>query len=102
MTNPGGGTLPVVAALICEATGDTADRATEITADTLLEADLGIDSLAVAELNVLLRDRFGSGIDLVAFLGTLDIDQIINLTVGDLVAHLALISDFVPSPRERS
>jgi acyl carrier protein len=102
MTNPGGATLPGLAALLCRATGEGAGRAAEITADTLLEADLGIDSLEMAELNVLLRDRFGSGIDLLAFLGTLDIEQIINLTVGDLLAHLAHISDFAPTPGERS
>lgn len=91
LTGPGGAGLAGLAESLGRATGQGARWAARITAGSLLEADLGIDSLELAELNVLLRARFGSGIDLVAFLRALDIEQIINLTVGDVLAYLETV-----------
>lgn len=77
-----------VAGLLALATGEDQAWAARIGPDTLLETDLGITSLELAELNVLSQARYGGDVDLVAFLGTLDIDQIIDLTVGDLLVYL--------------
>ena len=82
---PGG--LAALAGLLAAAAGEDAAWAARITPDTRLEADLGIDSVEFAELDLALREQCG-GVDLAAFLATLDIDEIIGLTVGALLAHL--------------
>ena len=55
-----------------------------IAPDATLEGDLGLDSLDVADLAARLRDR--NGFDLMAYLATLDIDRLVDLTVADLAA----------------
>lgn len=55
-----------------------------------LEGDLGLDSLDVAELAVRLRARYG--VDLVGYLATLDVDQLVSLTAGDLADHVAAVA----------
>jgi acyl carrier protein len=87
-----------VAGLLALATGEDEAWAGRIGPDTLLESDLGITSLELAELNVLSQARYGGHVDLVAFLGTLDIDQIIELTVGDLLAYLVSTASVPTAP----
>jgi acyl carrier protein len=60
-----------------------------VSPDTTLEGDLGLDSLDVADLAGRLRDRYGDRVDLVGFLATLDIDELVALTTGDLARHVA-------------
>jgi hypothetical protein len=55
--------------------------------DATLEGDLGLDSLDVADLAWRLRDRYG--FDLLGFLGTLDIDELIALTAADIARQVA-------------
>jgi acyl carrier protein len=76
--------LAEMIALLRTVTGEDRRWADAITAATRLEADLYLDSLEMAALCDLARDSYH--IDLAAFVARLDIDQIIGLTVGDLVA----------------
>jgi acyl carrier protein len=55
--------------------------------DVTLEGDLGLDSLDVADLAGRLHERYG--VDLLAFLATLDIDELVGLTAGGLTEHVA-------------
>ena len=64
---------------------DWADRITE---DARLDADLRMESIELLALAGSLRDHFGERVDLPAFVATLDIDQIIELSVGDVVAYV--------------
>ena len=79
--------LAEMIALLAEVTGEDQRWAGEITAATRLEADLYLDSLEMAALCDLARDSYQT--DLAAFVSGLGIDQIIGLTVGDLVAQVA-------------
>jgi acyl carrier protein len=63
-----------------------------VSPDTTLEGDLGLDSLDVADLAGRLRDRYGDRVDLVGFLATLDIDELVALTTGDLARHVARVA----------
>jgi acyl carrier protein len=81
--------LAEVIGLLREATGEDAQWAGRVTPSSRIEGDLRLDSLEVVTLGELLRDAHGDLVDLPAFLAGLDIDQIIALTVGDLVAYLA-------------
>jgi acyl carrier protein len=74
--------------LLLKVTGEDPRWAEEITSATRLERDLYVDSLEMAALCDLARDSYGDRVDLAAFVSGLDIDQIIGLTVGDLVAQV--------------
>ena len=74
---------------LAAATGDESLLSSGINAATRLESDLCLDSLELAALSALLRDRFGPAVDLTGYVAGLDIDQIIGLTVGDVLGYLA-------------
>ncbi|MBV9446262.1 MAG: acyl carrier protein [Streptosporangiaceae bacterium] len=80
--------LADMAGALAAATGDDSLLSAGITATTRLEGDLYLDSLDVAALGAVLRDRFGTTVDLAGYVAGLDIDQIIALTVGDIAAYV--------------
>ena len=73
-------------ALLREATGEDADWAARIGPQSLLEEDLGLESIEVAALGELLCQRYGPAVDLPAYLAGLDLDTLLALTVADLIA----------------
>jgi len=77
-----------VAAALAAATGDESMLSAGISAETRLEGDLRLDSLDLAALSALLRDRHGAAVDLAGYVAGLDIDQIIGLTVADVAAYV--------------
>lgn len=60
----------------------------EIGAATLLEGDLWLDSLDMAALGAVLRDRYGTAVDLAGYVAGLDIDEIIGLSIGDVARYV--------------
>jgi len=77
-----------MAGALAEATGDTSLLGAGLSAATRLEGDLGLDSLDLAALGAVLRDRYGTAVELVAYVAGLDIDEIIELTVGDVTGYV--------------
>jgi acyl carrier protein len=73
---------------LAAATGDESLLTVGIGAATRLEGDLCLDSLDLAALGALLRDRYGTAVDLTGYVAGLDIDQIIGLTVADVAAYV--------------
>ena len=73
---------------LAAATGDESLLSAGIIAATRLEGDLRLDSLDLAALGALLRDRYGTAVDLVGYVAGLDIDEIIELTVGDVTDYV--------------
>jgi acyl carrier protein len=73
---------------LAAATGDESLLSGGINAATRLESDLCLDSLELAALSALLRDRFGPAVDLTGYVAGLDIDQLIGLTVADVTAYV--------------
>ncbi len=73
---------------LAAATGDESLLSIGINGATRLEGDLCLDSLDLAALSALLRDRYGTAVDLTGHVAGLDIDQIIGLTVADVVAYV--------------
>ena len=73
---------------LAAATGDESLLSTGINAATRLEGDLRLDSLDLAALSALLRDRYGSAVDLIGYVAGLDIDEIIGLTVADVTDYV--------------
>ena len=77
-----------MAAALAAATGDESLLSAGISAATRLERDLCLDSLDLVALGALLRDRYGTAVDLVGYVAGLDIDEIIELTVGDVCDYV--------------
>jgi acyl carrier protein len=73
---------------LAAATGDESLLSIGVNAATRLEGDLCLDSLDLAALSALLRDRYGTAVDLTGYVAGLDIDQIIGLTVADMAAYV--------------
>jgi acyl carrier protein len=81
------GLLAELVAMLLDVTGEDDGWAAGITPATRLEGDLQLESIELVALGELLRSRYGEGVDLAAFVAGLDIDQIIGLTVGDVLAY---------------
>jgi acyl carrier protein len=80
--------LDEVIRLIAEVVGEDVLLGMEVTAETTFSDDLGLESIEFVALADKLRERYGAQVDLVAFLGDMDIDEIMAMTVGQLVGHI--------------
>jgi hypothetical protein len=74
---------------LAAATGDESLLSAGLNAATRLEPDLRMDSLELTALCAVLRDRYGTAVDLAGYVAGLDIDQLIGLTVGDVAAYVS-------------
>ena len=81
--------LAEIAAMLREVCGEDDRWAAAITQATRLEADLRLDSIELAALGEALRRRYGGQMDLTAYVAGLDIDQIIALTMADVLRYVA-------------
>jgi acyl carrier protein len=81
--------LAELTGMLLEVTGEDDRWAAGVMPASRLEGDLRLESVELATLAALVRDRHGDRVDLVSYVCGLDIDQIIGLTVGDLVAYVA-------------
>lgn len=89
-----GGAVPAlllseITAMIAAVTGEDEAWTARVGAASRLEADLQFESIEAAALGECLRQRYGDAIDLPAYLATLTLDELIALTVGDVVAYVA-------------
>jgi acyl carrier protein len=75
-----------IVGILRDVTGENDDWIARIAPNCTLEGDLGLESLEFVDLGDRLRAAFG--VDLAAHLAGLDIDQLIELTVADLVAYV--------------
>lgn len=80
--------LAELTGMLLEVTGEDERWAAGVTAASRLEGDLRLESVELTYLGQLMRDQYGDRADLPAFIASLDIDQIIALTVGGLVAYV--------------
>jgi len=81
--------LGAIAAMIAEVIGEEWVRERPITADTKFSTDLEMESIELASLSEKIQARFGDTVDFPAWLSGMELDDIINLTVGQLVDHIA-------------
>lgn len=81
--------LTAIAGILRDVTGSDADWAARIAPESALEGDLGLESMELVAVGERLRAAYGERVDLAAFVAGLDIDQLIELTVGDLVGFVA-------------
>jgi len=62
-----------------------------ISPDARLEQDLQLESVDLVALDALLRQRYGPEVDLLGFVAELDIDEMIGLTVSDVVRRVEAV-----------
>ncbi|MGP4023613.1 hypothetical protein [Actinomadura sp. 3N407] len=81
--------LSEVVRMLTEVVGEEFLLDVEIGPETTFSDALALESIEFAALADLLRARYGDDADLSAFIAGLDLDQILNLTVGDVADHVA-------------
>lgn len=88
VAGPAGPELAELAGMLREVTGETEQWADRIGPATLVDGELQLESIELTALAMLVQQRYGIGAELTGYLAGLDLDQLIALTVGDLLAHL--------------
>ena len=69
--------------------GDPELLHTDITIDTTFGGDLELESIEFVALADRLRTEFGERVNFVAFLAKKQVDDMVSLTVGDVVRYVA-------------
>lgn len=81
--------LRVVEQLVLEIAGDELLLAGPITMTTSFNADLELESIEFVALAEKLQEHYGNAVDFVGWISNKELDQIIGLTVGELVEFIA-------------
>ncbi|HZX36779.1 MAG TPA: phosphopantetheine-binding protein [Streptomyces sp.] len=94
--------LADITAMLVETVGDEFLLAEEVTLETTFNEDLALESIEFVALAELLQQRYGAAVDLIAFLAEKDMEEILAMTVGDLVSHIAGTSASAAAPADSS
>jgi len=81
--------LREVAEAIAEVIGDEWVSETPITMETSFGQDLEVESIELVALSEKLQARYGATIDFPSWLAGMQLEEIIALTVGQLVEYIA-------------
>jgi acyl carrier protein len=81
--------LADIRAMLTEIIGSEYALALDIGMDTSFEADLELESIEFVKLATMLTEHYGERVDFVAFLADKELDEIIGLTVGEVVSYVA-------------
>ncbi|MGH3687046.1 MAG: acyl carrier protein [Pseudonocardiaceae bacterium] len=86
--------LTEVRAILTEIIGAEYALGLHIGMDTLFDADLELESLEFVRLTTKLTEHYGDRVDFVVFLADKELEEIIGLTVGDVVTYIASCMTF--------
>jgi acyl carrier protein len=81
--------LTEVRAMLTEIIGAEYALSLDIGMDTSFDADLEVESIEFVKLATMLTERYGDRVDFVAFLAAKELDEIIEMTVGEVVTYIA-------------
>lgn len=81
--------LETVVALIADVIGDEYATGLDIGMDTTFQEDLELESIEFTALAERLMETYGDGVDFMGWLGAMDVDDIIAMTVGQLVRYIS-------------
>ncbi|WP_326586830.1 acyl carrier protein [Streptomyces sp. NBC_01294] len=84
--------LAEITDMLVEIVGDEYLLAEEVTMKTTFNEDLALESIEFVALAELLHHRYGAEVDLMGFLAEKDMDAILAMSVGELVAHIGRIT----------
>jgi acyl carrier protein len=77
-----------IVTIVGEVIGDDFLLEDEITPQTSFSDDLALESIEFVALSEKLQERYGQRVNLVEFIADKDIDQIMAITVGELVGYI--------------
>jgi len=80
--------LDEVTGILADVLGEEFLLDTEITSGTSFSDDLALESIEFVQLSEKLQEHYGERVNLVAFIGDMDIDAIMAMTVGQLVGYI--------------
>jgi acyl carrier protein len=80
--------LAAVTRLIGDVVGDDYLLDVDITMDTLFNDDLEIESIEFVALAERLTETYGDRVDFAAWLADMELDEIIGISVGELVDYI--------------
>ena len=80
--------LETVSGFITDVVGDELELDGPITVETSFNKDLELESIEFVALAEMLQDHYGEDLDFVDWLSNKELDEIITLTVGDLVGFV--------------
>lgn len=89
MTETHADILATVSRLLVEVVGDELTLTGPITPATSFNRDLELESIEFVALAELLQQHYGAKVDFVGWISGKELDQIISLTVGELVEFIA-------------
>jgi acyl carrier protein len=81
--------LDEVVRMLVEVVGEDFLLDLEVGPETTFNEDLALESIEFVALAERLQQRYGDRVDFAGFLAGMDLDQVMTMTVGDLVAHIA-------------
>jgi len=81
-------TLTTIAGLIHEVIGEDWDLDEEITLETTFSDDLELESIEFVALAEKMQATFGDDVDFVRWLSEKELDEVIDLKVGDVVEFI--------------
>ncbi len=81
--------LAEVRGMLTEIIGTEYALSLDIGMDTSFDSDLELESIEFVKLATMLTERYGDRIDFVSFLAAKELDEIIEMTVGELVTYVA-------------
>ncbi|MBO2453846.1 acyl carrier protein [Actinomadura barringtoniae] len=82
------GVLGEVVAMLVDVVGEDFLLDVEVGPATTFNDDLALESIEFVALAEKLQRRYGGRVDFAAFIAGMDLDEIMRMTVGDLVAHI--------------
>jgi acyl carrier protein len=85
--------LEEVTLMLKEVIGDEWTEETEVSMDTTFTYDLEVESIELISLAEKLQERYGEKVNFPVWLADKELDDIINLTVGNLVEYIASSTD---------
>jgi acyl carrier protein len=85
--------VATIACIVADVIGEDAGLDLDIRADSSFSEDIELESIEFVALAEQLQRTYGERIDLIAWLGELDLDEIIDLTVGELAEFIAACLD---------
>jgi acyl carrier protein len=80
--------LAAVAQLIGEVVGEDFLIDTPISMETSFNLDLELESIEFVALAELVSERYGDTVDFISWLGGMELQELIDLKVGQLVEHI--------------
>lgn len=81
--------LAEVRAMLTEIIGAEYALSLDIGMGTSFDADLELESIEFVKLAAMLTEHYGDRIDFVGFLADKGLNEIIDMTVGEVVTHIA-------------